>query len=128
MLLLRIDIAFQIVNAIILAVAVAVKIFIGIVHDYGFPVLLHKCPFIFCALRIAGGVDVQCLLKRRGIFKSKAFLRKSRTIIIPHVARQAAMTFINQHKIVLLKAVNGNGFNLALLLELVHVDNDNFVE
>ena len=46
-------------------------------------------------------------------------------VFVPDIARQTAVTFVYQNKVVLLKAVNSNGLYLAVILELVDInDND----
>ena len=37
------------------------------------------------------------------------------------------MSFINKHKVILLKAVDRNGLDLSFFLEFVHINNDNLI-
>ena len=56
MLLFRVHATLQIIDAVVLAVSVAVEILVGIIHNDGFPVFLHQRPCVSGLLGIAGGI------------------------------------------------------------------------
>ena len=60
-----VDAFFQVVDAVILAVAVRIKVFVGIVHDDGLAVFIHQLP---AGAGIAGGRAL-LLLEAQGLIK-----------------------------------------------------------
>ena len=71
---LPVDAAAEIVDPIILAVAVVVEVLVGIVHQNGLSVFLHQGTLFPGLGGVALGIGVQCLLEGGGILEGEAFL------------------------------------------------------
>ena len=93
-------VVFDVEDAEVFAVAVAVEIAIGVVKGDCFAVFLDEV----CRLTRSG----QCLSKGGTVFKGETCFGEGLAVAAPDVAAAAFVSFVNEYEVVSLKCLHGN--------------------
>ena len=106
--------ARQVRDRVILAVAVIVKLAIGVVEQQAFAVGVQE-------FRVFPGY----LIERSRILERKAAAGQFLPPLTPHPAGRTQVPFINQHQVVVAEVLHGHALDALLLGQLVQVDDLN---